>query len=42
VERPAVDVFGDALDPMRFHEWQPRVVSARLQGNGTPEIGEGA
>ncbi len=31
VNRPAPDVFSDATDPTRFHEWQKGVVDVRSE-----------
>jgi hypothetical protein len=40
VDRSVEDVFAYATDPSRFSEWQKGVVSGRMDGVGTPEIGD--
>ena len=40
VDRPADEVFGYAIDPTRFHEWQNGVVAGRMDRRGMPERGD--
>jgi hypothetical protein len=40
VDRPAAEVFAYATDPTRFTEWQKGVVSGRMDGNGSPSVGD--
>ena len=40
VDRPAAEAFAYATDPTKFHEWQQGVVSGKLEGNGTPALGD--
>ena len=39
VDRPASDVFANATDPTRFHEWQKGVVDGHLDQPGLPAVG---
>ena len=36
---PAADVFGYAIDPSRFSEWQKGVVDGHMDQSGTPQVG---
>jgi uncharacterized protein YndB with AHSA1/START domain len=40
VDRPPTQVFDYVTDPTRFVEWQKSVVSGRMNGSGTPQVGE--
>jgi hypothetical protein len=40
VERRAIEVFGYATDPTKFHEWQQGVVSGSLESEGAPTVGD--
>lgn len=40
VDRPAAEVFAYATNPSKFHEWQQRVVSGSMDGDGEPSIGD--
>jgi uncharacterized protein YndB with AHSA1/START domain len=39
IERPPEVVFPYVTDPARFAEWQPDVVSARIEPDGPPAVG---
>jgi len=40
VNQPAPEVFADATDPTRFHEWQKGVVDGHMEAEGTPSVGD--
>jgi uncharacterized protein YndB with AHSA1/START domain len=39
IARPPVEVFSYVTDPSRFAEWQPDVVSVRIEGGRPPSVG---
>jgi carbon monoxide dehydrogenase subunit G len=39
ISRPPDEVFAYVTDPARFAEWQPDVVSARIEPEGPPAVG---
>ena len=39
IARPPEEVFSYVTDPSRFAEWQPDVVSVRIEGGRPPSVG---